>query len=243
MAGKFDFWLGVVGLYKEMAKDPKWSVENVGNTRGHGGYGSRVVKCSWNTTTDELKLNDDKSVMFKNDYVTGICEYEPDCLAVTHLKNENIYKVSEGLTKIEPMVPPEAGLNDNKSFIEAMPGFHATEYPFLLVTGKVQTWLVNVQTKKSQTLFTCSSRPAFAQPGVVFHVTTPELKCLYAHQTGTTSGKLQFSIYEMTLFKDFERVLRDLGLLPEVSVKRTVQLELEVKKLKEKLAAAGIALE
>ena len=47
----------------------------------------------------------------------------------------------------------------------------------------------------------------------------------------------------MTLFKDFEKVLRDLQFLPEVSVKRTVELETENKRLKEKLAAAGIALE
>ena len=121
-----------------MAKEggPKWSVEHVGNTRGHNGYGSRVVKCSWNTTTDALTLDDTKSVMFRNDYIAGVTEYAPDCLAVTHLKNDTIYKVSEGLTKIEPIAPPDVA-NDGKAYIEAMPGFHPTEYPFLLCTGKV----------------------------------------------------------------------------------------------------------
>ena len=127
-----------------------------------------------------------------------------------------------------------------------MPGFHPTEYPFLLVTGKEETWMVNIHTKKAQTLFTAAGKPFFVQPGVVFHHTAPEVKCLYVHQAATPRGQLQYSLSEMTLFKDFEKVLRGLQFLPEVSVKKTYELYAKLKALKEAgvdLNSAGETLE
>ena len=179
----------MVGKRADMANDPKCA-EFVGGTRGHGGYGSRLVKCSWNTTTDEITVDQTKNVLFANEYFAACCEYAPDSLLVTFLKNETVYKVSEGLTKVEPIAPTVGSLNDNKQAIEPMPGFHPTDYPFVLVTGKTETWLVNVNKKKIQTLFTTSGKPFFAQPGVSFHVDAPEVKCVFAHQRLTPRGQL-----------------------------------------------------
>ena len=52
--------------------------------------------------------------------------------------------------------------NDMKVSIEIVPGFHEDKFPFLVCTGRVETWLVNVNTLKAQTLFTKSSLPYFA---------------------------------------------------------------------------------
>ena len=119
-----------------MSNDPKCAVF-VGGTRGHGGYGSRLVKCSWNTVTDAITVDNNKCVVFANEYFASCHEYAPDCLLVAHLKNETLYKVSEGLTKVEPIAPPSGVENDNKQSIVPLKGFDPIEYPFLLVTGKL----------------------------------------------------------------------------------------------------------
>ena len=49
------------------------------------------------------------------------------------------------------------------------------DYPFLVVTGKTETWLVNVDTCEAQTLIVTSSGPLVAQPGVVY--LTSEEEC------------------------------------------------------------------
>ena len=48
---------------------------------------------------------------------------------------------------------------------------------------------------------------------------------------------MQYMLYEMTFFEDFNKILNDLQFIPEVSVKRTVDLEMKVKELEQKLKA------
>ena len=133
VSGKFVFWLGLVGDYETMANDPK-SGEHTGKT--FSGYGSYLVKCTWNTSTDEVKLDGNKALMFKNEFITSCCEYGPDCLVVSFLKNKALYKVSKGLAKIEEIDMSQCDFNENKNFIAPMPQFDDTEFPFLLCTGK-----------------------------------------------------------------------------------------------------------
>ena len=52
--------------------------------------------------------------------------------------------------------------NDNKNYIERIPGFDEETYPFLICAGRVETWLINVKNLKAQTLFTKSSMPYFS---------------------------------------------------------------------------------
>jgi len=90
-----------------------------------------------------------------------------------------------------------------------------------------------------QTLFTTSGQPFFAQPGVVYHCRgDKDLKCLFSSQDTTPGNKRQYKVHEMTFFKDFLDVLKTLGFMPEVSVKKTIDLELKVKELEAKLAEA-----
>ena len=105
VAGKFDFWLGLVGRRNDLA-DGTIVAEFKGGTRGHGGYGSRLIRCSFNTATNEITIDTTKCILFANEFFGGCYEYAPDCLLITMLKNETVYKVSEGLTKIEPIAPP-----------------------------------------------------------------------------------------------------------------------------------------
>ena len=159
--GKFVFWLGLIGSYTDLKDDPKSALHNGDTSRDTNATTSRLVKCIWDTTTDEVKLDDAKSVMFKYEYICSCLEYAPDCLVVSFNGTKTLFKVSEQLTKIEPIDASECDLNENKFFIAPMPGFDVINFPFLVCTGKSQTCLINVETKKAQILFVESSKPYF----------------------------------------------------------------------------------
>ena len=80
------------------------------------------------------------------------------------MKAKNLVKFSkekDGVWKVCEIEGAETP-NDNKTFIARIPGFDEDTNPFLVCTGRVETWLLNVKTLKAQTLFTKSSIPYFA---------------------------------------------------------------------------------
>jgi len=52
-------------------------------------------------------------------------------------------KFSDGLTKVTVIKGAE-GPNDDKGSIVKVPGFDVEANPFLIVTGRKESWLVNV---------------------------------------------------------------------------------------------------
>jgi hypothetical protein len=52
-------------------------------------------------------------------------------------------RFSEGLTKVYEIEGAETP-NDNKNFIQTIPGFDVDTNPFLVLSGRNETWLINV---------------------------------------------------------------------------------------------------
>lgn len=103
------------------------------------------MKLTWNTTATENPITVDKvnGVYLKNEYICGVNEYAPDSLLISTLRSQNLFRFNEGLTKSHEIEGTKYS-NDLKNFVEPIQGFDPDTNPYMLVTGKNETWLVNV---------------------------------------------------------------------------------------------------
>lgn len=116
------------------------------------------------------------------------------------------------------------------------------DYPYFLVTGTTEVWIGNLERCTMDSLIKGSSVPKFSQIGVIFlkqreNTVDPNTdRFVFTSQYFNPKNLLQYQIHEMNLYSDFNDVLAKLGHLPEVTVDRVVELELELAKLKAQLA-------
>ena len=100
-------------------------------------------KLTWNTNDDTFTADTANAIQLRNEYVCGIHEYAKDELLVTSLVSKDVLKFSDGLAKITVIKGTDRP-NEEKTSIIKIPGFNVEANPFLVVTGKTESWLVNV---------------------------------------------------------------------------------------------------
>jgi len=113
-----------------------------------------------------------------------------------------------------------------------MPGFDEKAFPHFFVTGASQICLGNLTTNKMETLILGSSKPYYANPGVIFldakvGDANDVTRFIYGSLNINKMNFAQYAIHEMTLYPDFKQALRRIGHLPEVTVAKVIELEEE----------------
>ena len=134
-----------IGNYNALKGHSKHDAEHT-NGAQFKGYGSYIVKATFNLQAETIELNTDKAVLIKEEYVWYACEDSPDNLIISFLKTTNMLRCTN-LKAFHEIVAPKVP-NDQKSSIQTLPGYHSEDYPFFLVAGKSETWIGNSKTGK-----------------------------------------------------------------------------------------------
>ena len=125
------------------------------------------MKIKWSKEEyDKVEVVKETAVLLKDEYVCSVSEYEDDCLLVGCMKTQDLVKFenyTEGVRIISDGVH-----NDNKNWLEKLPGFHPETYPFMVCGGKDLISLVNMKTCKLQALINTPVSPYYKQPGALF---------------------------------------------------------------------------
>lgn len=251
-SSKFDFWLCLngtpQGMLKVLPDIPKSHTHTTGGPwNGKNGYAYTAAFVKVSIDLDKIKtdkgncitMNQKQSIMINDEYGCGCSEYTQDCLLLSFAKNSNVAKV-ENFEKYTVVQAPPGVVNDNKNWMGVLPLFNPekpTEFPFMVLSGAQEMWLVNLETCKMQSLIKSSSKPSLGQVGAQF-LTTEKLgkdrkvmRMIFATEKVSTGQMKQFEIHEMTFFEDFYECLNQLNYIPEVSTKHVVELEMKIKEI------------
>ena len=222
----FHFWVGFIASYADFAKNEnKYVAEYKGKNFPH--YGSYIAKVRFDLITQELYFID-KAVLLKDEYVCEVYEYAREQLLVACLKNKNVVQFDLEKRKVREIVA-EDQLEDNdyKNWITQIPRLNG----FFVCAGKRFINLICLKSGKMQKLIDASSSPYFAQPGALFPERevddgSSDIPMVFASQTYQSNGNFNYQLHRIVFKDDIQGCLRDVGYLPQTSLKALVEREI-----------------